>query len=205
MCGGGEWRMRSVADVISDMYALGHRNALDAVKELEDEQMRWRPPRTNSIAFNLWHIARWADHMQLVVGALTPGLRERLGAASDEIWTRDALSAKWGFPAGRLGSGDTGMGMDEDASAELPLPPKNDLVAYVARAFEAADRAVHEVHDDDLARGAEFDPATIPWASSKDYGTVAGWILGGIRHDSRHLGMIEALKGSMGMRGSATR
>lgn len=203
--GGAEVPVSSVADVIADMYALGHRNVLEAVAELGEDQMRWRPPRTNSIAFNLWHIARWADHMQLVVGALTPGLRERLGRTSSEIWTRDALSAKWGFPTGRLGSGETGMGMDEDASAELPLPAKDDLVAYATRAFEAADRAVREVRDDDLARGAEFDPVAIPWASSSDYGTVAGWILGGIRHDSRHLGMIEALKGSMGLRGTATR
>lgn len=196
--------MRSVADVIADMYALGHRNVLDAVNELAEDQMRWRPPRSNSIAFNLWHIARWADHMQSVVGSLTPGLRERLGP-SDEIWRREALSAKWGFPSGGLGSAETGMGMDEDASAELPLPPKDDLVAYASGAFEAADRSVHAVRDDDLARAAEFDPARIPWASSKDYGTVAGWILGGIRHDSRHLGMIEALKGAIGMRGTATR
>jgi DinB family protein len=196
--------VRSVADVIADMYAVGHRNVLEAVKELAEDQMRWRPPRTNSIAFNLWHIARWADHMQSVVGALTPGLRERVGP-SGEIWTREALAARWGFPAGELGSAETGMGMDEDASAELPLPPKDDLVAYATRAFEAADRSVREVRDDDLTRNAEFDPATIPWASSSDYGTVAGWILGGIRHDSRHLGMIEALKGSMGLRGTATR
>jgi DinB family protein len=196
--------VRSVAEELAHIYALGHRNVLDAVEELAEDQMRWRPPRTNSIAFNLWHIARWADHMQSVVGALTPGLRERVGP-SGEIWTREALAARWGFPAGELGSAETGMGMDEGASAELPLPPKDDLVAYAARAFEAADRSVREVRDDDLTRNAEFDPATIPWASSSDYGTVAGWILGGIRHDSRHLGMIEALKGSMGLRGTATR
>jgi len=196
--------MNAVADEIADIYALGHRNVLDAVKELGEDQMRWRPPRSNSIAFNLWHIARWADHMQSVVGALTPGLRERLGP-SPQIWTREALSAKWGFPAGGLGSAETGMGMDEEASAELPLPPKDDLVAYATRAFESADRSVREVRDDDLARKAQFDPATVPWTSPSDYGTVANWILGGIRHDSRHLGMIEALKGAMGMRGTATR
>jgi hypothetical protein len=133
MFGRSERRMRSVAEEIAHIYALGHRNVLDAVHELDEDQMRWRPPRTNSIAFNLWHIARWADHMQWVVGSLTPGLRER----------------------------------DEDASAELPLPAKDDLLAYATR-------------------------------------TVANWILGGIRHDSRHLGMIEALKGAMGMRGTAT-
>lgn len=196
--------MSTVADEIADIYALGHRNVLEAVREVGEDQMRWRPPRSNSISFNLWHIARWADHMQSVVGALTPGLRERVGA-SIEIWTRESLSAKWGFPAGGLGAAETGMGMDEDASAELPLPPKGDLVGYATRAFEAADLAVREVHDDDLARTAEFDPATVPWVSPSDYGTVANWILGGIRHDSRHLGMIEALKGSVGLRGTATR
>jgi hypothetical protein len=97
------------------------------------------------------------------------------------------------------------MGMDEAASAELPLPPKAELVAYATRAFASADRAVREVRDDDLACDAEFDPATVPWASPSEYGSVAEWILSGIRHDSRHLGMIEALKGAVGLRGTATR
>jgi hypothetical protein len=196
--------MSSVADAIADIYSLGHRNALEAVTELSEDQMRWRPPRSNSIAFNLWHIARWADHMQSVVGGLTPGLRERLGT-SGEVWAREGLSAKWGLPAHALGAAETGMGMDEVASAELPLPPKGVLVAYASQAFAAADRAVRAVREDDLARDAEFDPARVPWASPSDYGTVANWIISGIRHESRHLGMIEALKGAVGLRGTVTR
>jgi DinB family protein len=196
--------MTPVSDAIADLYALGHRNIVDVVNDLSEDQMRWRPARSNSVAFNLWHIARWADHMQAVVGALTPRLRERLGA-SPEIWARDALSAKWGLPTHGLGSAETGMGMDDDASAELSLPPKGELLAYATRAFVAADRAVGEVGDDDLARGAEFDPVSVPWASPSEYGTVANWIISAIRHDSRHLGMIEALKGAMGLRGTASR
>lgn len=196
--------MRAVADAIADIYALGHRNVLQAVAELSEDQMRWRPPRSNSIAFNLWHIARWADHMHSVLSTMTPGLKERIGT-SPEIWTRDGLSAKWGLPRGGLGAVDTGMGMDEEASAQLPLPPKDALVAYATSSFEAADRAVQKVRDDDLTRDAEFDPAKVPWASSSDYGTVANWIIVGIRHESRHLGMIEALKGAVGLRGTVTR
>jgi hypothetical protein len=71
--------------------------------------------------------------------------------------------------------------------------------------FEAADRAIKKVQDEDLTRAAEFAPASVPWASPSEYGSVANWILGGIRHDSRHLGMIEALKGAVGLRGTATR
>ena len=196
--------MRAVVDEIADVYSLGHRNLLHAVSDLSDDQMRWRPSRGNSIRFNLWHIARWADHMQSVVGTITPGLRDRLGA-SGQIWFRDALSAEWGFPAHRLGAAGTGMGMDEDASAELPLPSKDKLLAYASEAFAAADRAVRHVREEDLARDAEFDPASVPWTSPTEYGTVANWILGAIRHDSRHLGMIEALKGAVGLRGTATR
>jgi DinB family protein len=194
----------TVADEIADMYALGHRDVLHAIAELSEDQMRWRPPRSNSIAFNVWHIARWADHMHSVLATLTPGLRERIGS-SPEIWTRDQLPAKWGFPASGLGAAQTGMGMDEDASARLPLPPKDALVAYAKGAFEAADRAIKNVQDDDLTRAAEFEPAQVPWAAPSEYGTVANWILGGIRHDSRHLGMIEALKGAVGLKGTATR
>jgi hypothetical protein len=201
---GVEQRMTAVSDAIADIYSLGHRNALQAVTELNEDQMRWRPPRSNSIAFNLWHIARWADHMQSVLSTMTPGLRERIGT-SQEIWIRDESSAKWGFSGRELGAVETGMGMDEEVSAELPLPPKDKLVGYATSAFDAADRAIRKVQDDDLTRNAEFDPARVPWASPSDYGTVANWIITGIRHESRHLGMIEALKGAMGMRGTATR
>ena len=194
----------TLAEEIADVYLLGHRDVLHSIAELTEDQLRWRPPRSNSIAFNIWHIARWADHMHSVLSTMTPGLRERIGS-SPEIWTRDGLSAKWGFSGRGLGAVETGMGMDEDASAKLPLPAKDALVAYATAAFEAADGAIKKVRDDDLIRAAEFAPAAVPWASPSDYGTVANWILGGIRHDSRHLGMIEALKGAAGLRGTATR
>lgn len=196
--------MNAVADAIADIYALGHRNALEAVAELDEDQLRWRPPRSNSIGFNLWHIARWADHMQSVLPTITPQLRDRLRPAT-EVWARDGLATKWGFPIAELGQAETGMGMDEELSARLPLPLKNELVGYATRAFEAADRAVRAVRDEDLSRPAEFDPGRVPWASPSDYGTVANWIIAGIRHESRHLGMIEALKGAVGLRGTATR
>jgi hypothetical protein len=194
----------TVADEIADIYLLGHRDVLQAIAELSEDQVRWRPPRSNSIAFNVWHIARWADHMHSVLSTMTPGLKERIGS-SPEIWTHDGLSSKWGFPDRGLGAVETGMGMDEEASAKLPLPPKDVLVAYAKAAFEAADRAIKKVQDEDLTRAAEFAPASVPWASPSEYGSVANWILGGIRHDSRHLGMIEALKGAVGLRGTATR
>jgi len=49
----------------------------------------------------------------------------------------------------------------------------------------------------------DLDRAT--WLAGPDQvGQVIGWILTYSRHDARHLGMIEALKGVRGLRGTAT-
>ncbi|HEV8536886.1 MAG TPA: DinB family protein [Candidatus Limnocylindria bacterium] len=197
--------MSGIAEDLARVYKLGHRNTLEAVADLDEEKMRWRPPRSNSVAFNVWHIARWADHLQSILSTMTPALEERLGAAA-EVWTRDKFAGKWRLPAEMLGTVETGMGMDEDISARLALPAKEDLLAYVSRAFDAADRSVDSLQDGDLAEPARLDPARVPWLSSpSQYGNVGSWVIVSIRHESRHLGMIEALKGAAGLRGTVTR
>ena len=196
--------MIAIAESLAKAYALNHRNALEAVAELDDDQLRWRPPRSNSVAFNLWHMARWADHLQSILSTMTPAMRERIGA-QPEVWARENVAARWGFPAASLGTAETGMGMDEDASARLVLPAKAELLSYVEGAFEVADRAVRAVRDEDLSQAAELEPAQVPWVKSPaGYGTVGSWIVISIRHESRHLGMIEALKGAAGLRGTVT-
>jgi hypothetical protein len=193
-----------IAEALAHIYTLNHRNALEAVVDLDEDKLRWRPPRSNSVAFNLWHIARWADHFQSILSTMTPTLRERIGATA-EVWTRAGFAAKWGFREGGLGTVQTGMGMDEDASAKLRLPPKGELLSYVKEAFELADSAVRKVRDDDLAQPAELEADRVPWLSSPtQYGTVGIWIATGIRHEARHLGMIEALRGAAGLRGTVT-
>jgi DinB family protein len=193
-----------IAEALAHIYTLNHRNALEAVADLDEDKLRWRPPRSNSVAFNLWHIARWADHFQSILSTMTPTLRERIGA-TPEVWARAGIAAKWGFLESGLGTVQTGMGMDEDVSAKLALPPKDELLSYVKGAFELADSAVRMVRDDDLSQPAELEAARVPWLSSpSQYGTVGIWIATGIRHEARHLGMIEALKGATGLRGTVT-
>jgi len=194
----------TMAEALARIYALNHRNALDAVIDLDEDQLRWRPPRSNSVAFNLWHIARWADHLQSILSTMTPALRQRIGA-TPELWTRGGLAEKWGLPTTKLGNLQTGMGMDEDVSAKLILPARKELLIYVNLAFAAADNAVRKVRDEDLTVSAELEPARVPWLSSpSEYGTVGSWIATGIRHEARHLGMIEAVKGAAGLRGTVT-
>jgi hypothetical protein len=196
--------MTTMAQTLARIYALNHRNALESVDELDDDQLRWRPPRTNSVAFNLWHIARWADHLQSILSTMTPLLRQRIGARQ-ELWSSGGYAGRWRLPASELGNVETGMGMDEDASAKLALPSKNELLLYARDVFAAADGAVQLVRDEDLTVSAELDAARVPWLSSPaEYGTVGSWITTSIRHEARHLGMIEAVKGAAGLRGTAT-
>jgi hypothetical protein len=156
------------------------------------------------VAFDLWHVGRWADHLASILSEMTPALRERIGA-SPEIWTTEQLVDKWGLPAGRLGHVDTGMTMDDEVAATLPLPPKDVLLDYVGRAFDRAQKVVGDLRDDDLLVPAEIDPARVPWLTSPNqYGVPLSWVVAYTRHDARHLGMIEALKGVAGMRGTAT-
>lgn len=189
---------------VTRLYRSNQDALLASVTDLDDATFRWRPERTNSIAFNLWHCARWADHLQSIVGEATPALRKAIGA-HPEIWQQERLARRWGFPAERLGHAETGMGMDEDLSARLPLPSLEELVAYARRAFADAQATVERIDEDDYLTPMEIDPRRATWLSSSDQaGQVVGWVLTYARHDARHLGMIEALKGLRGLRGTAT-
>src|SRR5205814_6817225 len=140
---------------------------------------RYRPDGTNSIGFNVWHLARWADQLAFIIPLMSPDLGRALGAY-EQIWLRDRLSQAWGFPAPReLGHVETGMGMDEDLSTRLPLPAKETLLDYATRAFAAAQRATAAIDDELFTRTAELDLSLVPWLSTpEELGTVGTWPLG---------------------------
>jgi len=127
--------------------------------------------------------------------AMTEELGQRLGSGF-QIWDSDKLGEKWGVSSFDLGGEATGMGMDDDVSAALPLPPKDELLDYARRTFEAANRAV-DAADEDQLRESCIDLYGRPTS-------VGAAVLGHLAHVNRHLGMIEALRGLRGMRGSAT-
>jgi len=43
------------------------------------------------------------------------------------IWEREDLPARWRWDGAKLGAFQTGMGMDEGVSAQLPLPEKSEI------------------------------------------------------------------------------
>ena len=191
------------AETVREHYLRHQRRLLAVVAPLDESQIRARGGNATSIAFNLWHVARWADWLQCTLTSSTEGLRTRLGAR-DEIWASEGLATRWGLAAATLGNAQTGMGMDEEMSAALPLPPKAELVAYAERAFAAVDAVLVSLDDALLDAPVIVPRDRAPWMSPATPRTVLHWILIYLDHGARHLGMVETLRGIAGLRGTAT-
>ena len=119
-------------DAVKQRYKLGHQRVLRALEDLTEEQMQWHPsPVSHSIAWNVWHLGRWADYLQAEISTMTPRPREVLGPGR-EIWETDALAARWGFDPTVLGWRQMGTDMDDRAAASLPFPKEGDYRRLLA-------------------------------------------------------------------------
>ncbi|HWC30284.1 MAG TPA: DinB family protein [Dehalococcoidia bacterium] len=161
-----------------------HDGVLRLADELTDEQLRRRPgPLAPSIGFHVWHLARWADHDRALIDG-TP-----------QIWESRDLATAWNLTAGDLGKAKAGTEMSDDASETLTLPPKDALLEYTKEAFDALDATLGRKSPDDLY--ASFGPQ----GTAKP---LADYLFVFLTHDNRHLGMIEALRGMLGLKGTAS-
>jgi hypothetical protein len=127
------------------------------------------------------------------------------GSPRPEIWVAEALADAWGFAPAVLGRYETGTQMADAAVTQLTFPPKAQLVAYATRCFALAEDSVAALSDEDLLWPAEIAAGREPWFSPpKEPNLVIRFLMLSSRHDARHLGMVEALKGLQGERGTAT-
>jgi hypothetical protein len=193
------------AKIVALRYRETHGHVLALVEDLSDEQLAWRPhSNTTSIGFNLWHLARWADHLQAALSRWSPAVQQRLGARQ-QIWETDELAVRWGLDTHPLGFVETGMDMDLDVAGRLPFPSRDALLDYSRRAFAAAERTVNAI-DDQLFLEPEQQPNEVSQELAPEARTTAGEaITSHLMHAGRHLGMIECLRGQLGLRGTATR
>ena len=97
-----------------------HTVVLNFAGELTDDQLNWKPEGySTSIGFHLWHLARESDYLKAAILHYYPGLE--LGLEDDgEIWTREDLANKWGFPAEAHET--VGTGLSDEVAATLPIP-----------------------------------------------------------------------------------
>ncbi len=184
----------TLPSLLSRSYARNLREILALCRSLDEERLRRWLPGTNALAHDLWHIARWADHLQSIISEMTPELTARLGVRR-EIWAAEDLKRRWGMAGLDLGHAETGFGMDEEVAASMPLPPTPELLSYAERAVQAATSTVAGLTEDDLHRVAHVAQERSDWIEpgpeSRDL--VFGWVLDYLRHDAEHLGAMRTL------------
>jgi hypothetical protein len=173
-----------------------HKVILHLADDLNDEQLNWKPEGySTSIGFHLWHLARESDYLKAAILHHYPQVLR--GFDGDrEIWETESLAQKWGFPEGLHQT--VGTGLSDEAAATLPIPKKDELLAYLRSSYEAIEGFIEALDtnfpdfenvDEDLRKKIEMIRLNLQVFLS---------------HDCRHLGMMECLKGLQTGFGSAT-
>jgi hypothetical protein len=184
----------TVPYLLGRSYARNLREILALCRALDEDALRRHTPGTNILAHDLWHIARWADHLQSIISEMTPDLTARLGVRP-EIWTAEDLKRRWGMAGLDLGHAETGFGMDEALAVTMPLPATPELFDYAERATQASTSVVASLTDEDLHQPAYVAEERSDWLDPgpESRGLVFSWVLAYLRHDAEHLGAMKTL------------
>jgi uncharacterized damage-inducible protein DinB len=184
---------------IMNYYRETNEDVLKTAGALTDEQFCWRPhPVCHSVAFVVWHIARWEDHMQATVPGMTEELSRRL-RPGQQIWERDQLAAAWGFDPAQLGESQTGTKFDIEALGELPWPKKEVLLDYARQVFEAVEYAISFIDEEQFieTERLQYPDDEYMKASVAETGTVGNAVMDHMTHNIRHMGEVYYLMGLM--------
>jgi hypothetical protein len=174
-------------DQIIFWICKAHTEILELVEGCSDEQLAWQPhPSATSLAFNIWHLARWADVVQSCVPDATPVLHQRLGPRP-QIWHAEELAAAWGLDPASLGLREGGTGM-ESAAASLQLPGKAALVDYLRRSYALEEQAIAAIDEQ------QFQERRQDHTAPPDQ-TVGYWLMNHLIHEWEHLGNMRCLAG----------
>ena len=172
---------RSLGETLLRSYRLAHERLLKAGEELSPEQFAWSAgPSLHSVAWQLWHAARWDDVFASYFH------RAAAQEPRTQVWERESLADRWSLPSGSLGRRDTGTELSDEAAEEIRFPAQSDVVGYARLAFAYADEAIGLISDDQLLALPKVEP---------DGDTKLDNVLIYLEHLSRHLGMIESIRG----------
>lgn len=97
-------------------------------------------PKANSIAWLVWHLSRWRDHMSGKI------------MGEPEVWIAEGWAERFGLPHGATGLGDS----DERVAAFCP--GRDLLFGYMEAAHEAATDRVSRMTPDDFEKPVEYVP-----------------------------------------------
>lgn len=199
-----------MTESIVQRIRLVHGWLLQTTEELDEEELcRSLGANSPPIGWHLWHMARWADRLQ---ASLPADLVSNSFASypSQEVWKREELAARWSLDPKTLGTFEEGSGMSLDAASILPGKiGRRALLDYGRRVFNLADTAASALRPEQLAqaRPGIMDYEVIDGRLRRVPGkstTIFADLIFHISHANRHLGMIEALRGVLGRKGTAT-
>jgi hypothetical protein len=170
----------STIDYFRSAVKETHKNYFEAVKDLTEEQLHFRPlDKGNHIAFILWHFVRTGDLvLNFLLQKKTP------------IWNAEEWDKKLGMDPQAQGTGMT----DEQAAA-LRIQDMSEFLKYMENAFKSVEAFLDGVKDDDLDQVHE-----LPVLGKRSmYQLIEGTIL---QHGASHMGEIYYVKGLQGLKGS---
>jgi hypothetical protein len=173
-----------------------HKVVLNLAHDLSDEQLHWKPEGySTSIGFHLWHLARESDYLKAAILHHYPQVVTEF-EDSQEIWEKESLARKWGFPQGLHQT--VGTGLSDEVAATLPIPEKEELLGYLRRSYEDIECFIETLD----AKYPTFE--NMDEELRKKIQGIRLNLLVFLSHDCRHLGMMECLKGLQTGFGSAT-
>ena len=162
-------------------YRLTHKRLLTAAEGLSPEQFVWTAgPSLHSVAWQLWHAARWDD----VLASYFHRALARDPRA--QVWERESLADRWSLTPESLGRRDTGTEMSDETAEQVRFPDQNEVVGYARLAFAYTEEAITFTPGDRLLAVEKDDP---------DNDSLLDNVLIYLEHLSRHLGMIESIRG----------
>jgi hypothetical protein len=161
--------------LLSRLFGAAER----AVADLSPEQMHETlGGRVNSIAFDVWHVARTADNVVHFVFEREP-----------PVWLSGGFQEKWGLP--RV---EQGTGMEAETAMAMRFPAAPEFVRYVQAVRDAVVPRVAAMTTEYLATTTRL----APWGEVPRMEAI-GQVL--IAHGNGHLGRCDLARTLMGKPG----
>ena len=190
-----------------------HEMLLSVTQNLDETQFSFQPQNMTapSIAWHLWHIARWADRLQAGFSDRL-GELDRSGVMANERWACENLALEWQLDPSILGVFEVGAEMEVESIALISRMGKGRVLPYAQSVFSDFDLIVKQINDDEIIltmkttvnfnyqAGVPGSLTVLPAADTH----IIDELFFHEGHASRHLGMIEALRGLMLANGTAT-